>query len=65
MEFKDRLKKARNEAELTQLELANKCGKRREWVASYECGLDNNPTMDSIRLILKALKNIDANYLFK
>jgi len=59
--FAARLKKARIEAGLTQVQLAKLCGQVESWASNYETDI-RKPSLDSIRMIMKALK-VDANYL--
>lgn len=61
MEFKDRLVAAREQAELTQEELAKICGLSTSAIANYERGA-RIPRKEAIEKLAAALK-LDKNYL--
>jgi transcriptional regulator with XRE-family HTH domain len=62
MAFKDKLKKARKEANMTQSELAEKSGLSFSYVAKLEIGDAKNPTFDTIEKLASAL-GIDSSDL--
>lgn len=63
MGFKERLKEARKNSNLTQEQLGQLIGVHKTTIAGYESG-NSSPDISKINAILRAL-NIDANYLWQ
>ena len=61
--FKDRLKEARQRANLTQAQLADAIGIAKTTVTGYERG-NSEPDIKKIEQIMSVLK-VDANFLFQ
>ena len=63
MAFNDRLKEARNNAGLTQEQLAKKLGLAKSTITGYEKGT-SEPNMITVKNLMDILK-VDANYLWQ
>jgi transcriptional regulator with XRE-family HTH domain len=50
------LKALRTARGLTQVELAKKMKRKQAYIAQLESGTENNPTLDTLRRLAKALK---------
>jgi len=50
------LKALRTARGLTQVELAKKMKRQQAYIAQLESGTENNPTLDTLRRLAKALK---------
>lgn len=50
------LKALRTARSLTQVELAKKMKMQQAYIAQLETGVENNPTLDTLRRLAKALK---------
>ena len=61
--FKDRLREARLNRQMTQAELAARIGVVKSTIAGYEAGR-SEPDMEKFALIMSAL-NVDANSLLR
>ncbi len=57
----ERLKELRIEKRITQAEIAEQLGVKRQTIANIECG-KNNPTIELIENLIKTL-NVNANWL--
>jgi len=51
-----KLKTLRTTRGLTQIELAKKVGVKQPYLARLESGAEDNPTLDTLRRLAKALK---------
>lgn len=58
----DKLKQRRTELKLTQQQLAEMVGAKKNTISNYECGI-SSPNEDTIITLMDALQ-CDANYLF-
>lgn len=58
----DKLKQRRKELKLTQQQLAEMVGAKKNTISNYECGI-SSPNEDTIITLMEALQ-CDANYLF-
>jgi len=54
--FSMKLKALRAKRDMTQVELAKKLKVSQAYVAQLETGKENNPTLDTLRRLAKALK---------